>query len=149
MHFVHTAPMGQEESLESEVGKKVKDFFDVSKKRKTNVTGKMALSYALSLPAGEKGGLGLFCLNKGNGDHEKAADRMTAELDAHWSHAYSLQYDVPLNKFLVDWDIKEFLSQRVGITSWDDLDDTSKRACFKDYPRRSLPNWDEIRQETW
>ena len=110
MYFVHAAPMGQEESLESELGKKIKHFFDVGKKRKTNIAGKMALSYALSLSTGKKGGLGKFCLNKGNGSKEKAADVMAAELDECGHHGYSLQYAVHLNKFMVDWDIKEFFT---------------------------------------
>ena len=150
MYFVHAAPMGQDDQLASEIQKKVKYFVDVSKKRKTNITGHMALDYALSLPTGEKGGLGRFCLqNKGNGDHEKAAAKMTDELNAHWGNGYSLQYDIHLNKFLVDWDIKKFLTEYVGVNSWDDLDENSKRGCFRDYPKRSLPDWDGIMQESW
>ena len=74
---------------------------------------------------------------------------MAAELDEYWCHRYSLQYDVHLNKFMVDWDTKEFLTQCVGVTCWEDLDESSKRACFRDYPRRSLPDWAEISQESW
>ncbi len=62
---------------------------------------------------------------------------------------YSLQYDVPLKRFMVNWDIKEFLTNFVGVTSWDDLSEDDKRKCFRDYPKKSLPNWDEIVQESW
>ena len=62
---------------------------------------------------------------------------------------YSLQYDVPLNKFMVDWDIQKFVKTYVGVTSWDDLSEDDKKKCFRDYPRKSLPDWDGIAQESF
>jgi len=50
---------------------------------------------------------------------------------------------------MVDWDIKQFLTNFVGVTSWDDLCEDDKRKCFRDYPKKSLPDWDEIVQESW
>ena len=74
---------------------------------------------------------------------------MTMEINDHFKDGYYLQYDVPLNRFMVDWDIKEFLTKFVGATSWDDLSEDDKRKCYRDYPKKSLPDWDEIVQESW
>ena len=62
---------------------------------------------------------------------------MTNEIDAHLKDVYSLQYDVPLNKFM-DWDIQIFVKTYVGVTSWDDLLEDDKNNCFRDCPRKSL-----------
>ncbi len=116
VYFVHAVPIGEEESFGPSLAAKIKYFFDVSHKRKTDVTGKAALNYALSLPTGATAGLGKFCLNKGQGDLEKAAKIMTTEIDDHFKDGYSLQYDVPLKRFMVDCDINRFLTDFVGVT---------------------------------
>ena len=67
---------------------------------------------------------------------DKAADVMTEELDAHFKDGYTLNFDVPLNKLMVDWDIKEFLKTHVGINSWEDLAEEDKRKCYRTIPRR-------------
>ena len=80
---------------------------------------------------------------------DKAADVITEELDAHFKDGYTLNFDVPLNKLMVDWDIKEFLKTHVGINSWEDLAEEDKRKCYRDYPKKSLPDWDKIQQESY
>ena len=116
------------------------------------------LDYCLDLPKGKNGGLGAFCLNKGTTHKgtakevvsmEKTADVMTQELHDHYKDGYTLQYDVPLNKFMVDFDIKEFITNYVGANSWDDLSEEDKRKCYRDYPKKSLPYWDEIEKESY
>lgn len=104
--FVHAVPIDDKESFGVLLAANIKYFFDISHKRKTDITGKMALNDALSLPTGVTAGLGRFCLNKAEGDAVKAAKIMTTEIDDHFKDGYSLQYDVPLNRFMVDWDIK-------------------------------------------
>ena len=74
---------------------------------------------------------------------------MTQELDAHFKGGPAYNYDVSLDKFMVDWDIKQFLVDQVGINSWDDLDEESKVACYRDYPKRSLPEWDLMLEEAY
>ena len=149
MYFVHKVPLHDEESFKSELDRKIKYFFDVTKKRKTNMWGEMALNYARGLSTGDSRGLGKYCLAKGGGDPAKAAKVMAKEIDDYWKHGPSVQYDVHLNKTMVDWDIKQFLTRHVGITSWDDLDENSKTACYRDYPKKSLPDWDDIFEESW
>ena len=108
--FVHAVPVGEEESFGPLLAARTKYFFDVSCKRKSNITGKAALNYICDLPRGSTGGLGKFCLDKGGRDADKAAKIMKMEIDAHFRGVYSLQYDVSLNRFMVDWDT---FSQRV------------------------------------
>ncbi len=74
---------------------------------------------------------------------------MTKEINEYYKDGYSLQYDVPLNKLMVNWDIKDFLTEFVGITYWDDLVEANKKICFRDYPKKSLPDFNEIVQESW
>ena len=74
---------------------------------------------------------------------------MTQELHDHYRDGYTLQYDVPLNKFMVDYDIKEFIANYVGGNSWDDLSQEDKRKCYMDYPKKSPPDGDVIEQETY
>ena len=158
MYFVLSVPIGEEHAFLPMLKAQIKYFFDVTRKRKTNATGRLVLDYCLDLPQGRKGGLGGYCLNKGTTkkgtpqevvSEAKAADVMTEELDEHFRDGYTLNYDVPLNKFMVDWDIKEFVKTYIGVNSWDDLVEEDKRKCYRDYPKKSLPDWDEIAQESY
>ena len=156
--FIHAIPIGEEEEFLPTLKAKIKYFFDVTRKRKTNITGRLVLEYCINLRQGRTAGLGAFCLKKGTThkgtakqvvSDEKAADVMTQELHDHYRDGYTLQYDVPLNKFMVDYDIKEFITNYVGANSWDDLSQEDKRKCYRDYPKKSLPDWDEIEQESF
>lgn len=49
-----------------------------------------------------------------------------------------------LDKFWTDQSIKMFLEYYLGASSWDDVSQKVKKACFKNYPNRELPNWDRI-----
>ena len=84
------------------------------------------MDYCQGLPQGQKGGLGKYCLNKGTTNkgtakevvsESKAVDVITQELIDHFKDGYTLNYDVPLNKFMVDWDIKEFVKIYIGVNS--------------------------------
>ena len=158
IQFIHADPIGEEEDFLPTLKAKLKYFYDVTRKRKTNITGKLVLKYTIGRPQGRTGGLGKFCLDKGTihkgtakeeVSEERTADVMTEELHEHYRDGYTLQYDVPLNKFMVDYDIKEFITNYVGGNSWDDLSEEDKRKCYRDYPKKSLPDWDAIEQERY
>jgi len=148
-YFVYTVPLDDESTFQEGLTRKVQSFFDVMRKRKTDITGMMALKFTRNMSAGDDRGLAFFCLTKGNGDPVKAAKVMTEEIHSHFKDGYSLQFDTPLNKYMVDFDIKQFLADHVGITSWEDLDEAGKKYCYKNYPRISLPAWDDIVEESW
>ena len=141
--------MDDQESIEPLLAQKIKYFIDVSKKRKTNITGPWAIEDSCDLRTGKTAGLGKFLLDKGAGNPDKAANVITEEFNGYYKGGYRLQYDTPLNKYTVDWDIKEFLINHVGISSWDELDENTKKMCFQGYPKKALPEWDDIEEEMW
>ena len=55
-------------------------------------------------------------------------------------------YDCHLDQFIADYDIKEFVTKYLGCTSWEDLDEEAKKACYKNYPKATLPEWTGIVQ---
>ena len=57
---------------------------------------------------------------------------MTEEMEKYYRDGYTFQFDVPLNPFMVDWDIKQFLLNYIGVISWDDLSKGDKRKCYRD-----------------
>ena len=64
---------------------------------------------------------------------------MAKEISNHWEHGYNLQYNVPLDKIIVDWDTKDFLTGWFDATSYYDLDEEAKTFCFKYYPKKCFP----------
>lgn len=50
---------------------------------------------------------------------------------------------------MTDYDIKQFVMKYLGATSWDDLSDDEKKVCYKNYPKRKLPVWTSIFQESY
>ena len=74
---------------------------------------------------------------------------MTEEMEENYKDGYTFQFGVPLNCFMVDWDIKQFLLDYIGVASWDGLSKGDKRRGYRDYPKMSLPDWDKIVQENY
>ena len=46
MYFVHKVPLDDEQLFKSELTRKINYFFDVTKTKKTDVWGRLALNYA-------------------------------------------------------------------------------------------------------
>ena len=90
-----------------------------------------------------------MCQGEGGRDPLLAARVMTKEIDKHFSGGPAFHYDVSLDKYMVEWDIKQFLNNHVGITSQDNLNKDGRKACFRDYPKRKLPEWELIMPENY
>ena len=58
------------------------------------------------------------------------------------SHNYV--YGNTLDKALPDYYIKKFLEDYLSATSWDSVSEDVKRTCYKNYPARQLPVWNNI-----
>ena len=56
--FIHDVPIGEDEDFLLTLKAKTKYFFGVTRKRKTNITGKRVLKYCIGRPQGRTGGLG-------------------------------------------------------------------------------------------
>ena len=112
-------------------------FMKVFKAQEINSAGAAALAFAVSLSDPNRPGTGLYnwlITAKGKKDPELAARVMTKEIDEHFKGGPAYHYDGSLDKFMVDFSIKEFLNNHVGINSWDDLNEEGRKACFRDYP---------------
>ena len=86
---------------------------------------------------------------EGGGDEEKAMQVMTEELHNHWKDGVAYHCDVPLDKFMVDYDIKGFIVNYDRCDDWNELTDEMKKTCYRDYPRRTLPDWNSIVEESY
>ena len=74
---------------------------------------------------------------------------MTKEMDDQFASEISFKYDCHLDEFFIDFDIKEILVEHIGANSWDDVDEDTRKLCYRDYPRKPLPNWDTIVNESY
>lgn len=54
-------------------------------------------------------------------------------------------YGLTLDKALPDYNIKKFLEDYLNATSWESVPEAIKKICYKNYPARELPNWNNIR----
>ena len=90
MYYIFSVSLNDEESFESELAKKIKYLFDVTRNRKTNATGQLALNYVRNLHKGNVSGLGHFCLKKSGTDPSKTEKIITNEIHNFWKHGYSL-----------------------------------------------------------
>ena len=153
IYFVLTVPEDESDTVHDILDDIIKNFFIKGfKARKKNPAGELALAYAESLSDNSQVTKGLYnwCVNaKGKGDPSVAARVMTKEIDDHFSGGPSFHYDVSLDKFMVEWDIKQFLNDRVGINSWEELNEVDRKVCFRNYPKRELPEWATIMPENY
>ena len=153
IHFVVTVPEDEGETFHDTLDDIITNFFIKGfKARKKNPAGELALAYTEGLADNSQANKGLYnwCVRvKGGKDPVVAARVMTKEIDEHFSGGPAFNYDVALDKYMVEWDIKQFLNDHVGINSWDDLNEDGRKACFRDYPKRELPEWELIMAENY
>ncbi|MDB4430327.1 hypothetical protein N9140_00035 [bacterium] len=153
--FTVTLPYTERSNIGSVLELIMNDYFKYlfARKRNLNTAGELALNYAKQLlPENAKPGSGLYghlVQRYGDGNSDTAAKHMTAEINKYWKRDITYVYDCHLDKYMVNYDIKKWAQYNLGATSWDDLDDRCKKACFKSYPRRDIPEWDGIVQESY
>ena len=89
-------------------------------------------------------------IRKGSAKTEtEMASRITSKLNGLFKAGkVDVQYDVHYNRFLTDYDIKEFLTNYIGVQSFTSLDEDTKKNLFKFYPRDRLPEWSQISMES-
>ena len=84
------------------------------------------------------------------GKDEKTAAKIMSKEVSTWVRDGAIYHKkVPLDRFLVDYDIRSFLIQHLSCGGWDDLTDSDKKHCFKHYPRKQLPDWETITKEDY
>jgi hypothetical protein len=130
--------------------KAVEALFSTLHARKTNSAGEMLLDHIYE----NKPNLHAALLKNHGGpdksDKKLAAKAMTNHMDSVFKHDPDYHYDTKLDKFLVDNDIKQLMINQFGASSWDDLSENVKKACYKNYPgKKFLPDWDSIVSESY
>ena len=113
------------------------NFIKVFKFWKTNTAGELPFSFTELLTDPNRHDTGMYNwlgTAKEKKDPKLAATVMTKEIHNHFKGGWVYDYDVSLDMFIVDFNIKEFLNNHVEINSCDNLDQDGRKACFRDYP---------------
>jgi hypothetical protein len=153
-YFILTLPISEEGTLHDVLDHISKEYIrKIYKNQKgSNRAGKYALEYAKSTQGGkplDQGLYGFLVKSKGAGNPETAQSVMAKEMNDHFCSEIDFVYDCHLDEFLIDFDIKSLLINLIGAKSWDDVDDDTRKLCYRDYPRKPLPNWDTIMNENY
>lgn len=77
-------------------------------------------------------------------DENIVESKVNAELIEMGKKAHKYRFNATLDKFLPDYYIKRILQDHFHATSWDTVSEKIKRVCYKSYPNRELPVWDQI-----
>ena len=90
-----------------------------------------------------------WIIDKKGKDEETAAEIMSKELSTWVRDGAVYHKKVPLDRFLVDYDIRSFLIEHLSCAGWDEITDSDKKHCFKYYPKKQLPDWETITKEDY
>ena len=97
---------------------------------------------------GNQGLYGFFLRKYSDGVHpEPAADAITAVFDAAFNDpGLKLSWNISLDRFLPNFDIKQILVNHANVSGWNDLPDSDKEACFQNasMDMSRLPNWNAM-----
>lgn len=85
------------------------------------------------------------CMKYMGDDLAVIEDRVNTELIDFGQKPHKYQFGLTLDKFLPDYDIKKFLQDHLNATSWESVSEKVKKICYKGYPNRPLPAWENIR----
>ena len=84
-------------------------------------------------------------LKKYMGDDEDVImSAVNAELIELGKKPHVYHHGQTMDRFMADYYIKKVLVNVLGATSWESVPDEVKKVCYKDFPRRSLPDWNKI-----
>jgi hypothetical protein len=69
------------------------------------------------------------------------------DIDAQFLGGFTINTNVWLNHFMVDYDIICVLKNHVGYKSWDDVPTTEREYCSQNYTSKtSLPMWNTVQE---
>jgi len=77
-------------------------------------------------------------------DESIIADKINSELIDLGKKPHRYEYKQTMDRFLPDYYIKSFLQDHLNSTSWESVDNRTKKACYKGYPKYKLPDWNKI-----
>ncbi len=148
LFFIFELPTAENHAVHDYLKRDLAVLLSLMKKRPKRPAGVLALQHA-ERSGGTERGLYKFLTDKHNGDFDKTAAAMTDDLHNHFKDGFTFSFDNTLDRFMVDYDIKQFVEKYLGANNWNGISEDDKKACFKDYPKRRVPDWGSIREESY
>ena len=95
----------------------------------------------------------LNSMNDGK-DEDQVANTIAMEFDRYLGgDGLSFEWDATLDRMWTNYDIKRFLVNHVGVSSWDGMSVKARKACYQYYDLKLvplfLPDWDNIVKIGW
>jgi hypothetical protein len=102
-----------------------------------NLIGPLLLDYL------KDSSLGLHKFLMKDGKHEDLVDeKITNNIDQHFSGSYTLYWNDSLNHWLVNYDIIQILKFHIGYSSLIDVPNDQRQLCYINYKvNDELPKW--------
>ena len=140
-YTVISVDAGNRDKLTMELTRLSKHFKSLHSEKLIINPGRRFMDYVLNSGAENI----LNGLKKYMGDDENVImSAVNAELLDLGKKQHEYHYDQTLDRFMADYYTRKVLIKFLGATSWDSVSEEVKKVCFKDYPRRSLPDWNRI-----
>lgn len=139
---ITTSKISPDAELEMELERFTKKFKSLLSSSTTPSPGKRFMTFQLN--SGNEGILN-GCKRYMGEDNTAVEDIVNNELIELGKMSHKYHYGNTLDKALPDYYIKKFLEDYVNATSWDSVSEAIKSTCYKNYPARQLPNWNNIR----
>lgn len=108
----------------------------------------IGIGYADYMERNEQGLFGHFSGHKKGGPVKKTKEQVGKELVGTLNKSfanYTCVYEVPLSTHLCDYEVKQFLINYVGCSSFEDCSEIKN--VYPTYPKKQLPDWDAIEKE--
>ncbi len=78
----------------------------------------------------------------GTKNENLVAERITQDINQHFSGGYKTIWNDTLNHFLVDFDITCILKNHIGYNSWSDVPMDQREICYRGYNQKNtLLDW--------
>lgn len=142
-------------SVKELVQKQAKFIYACFRPSDNHSIGSIALDYVETnshddpMNPGKKAGL-YKTITKNITDTAGIEMRLTKQINSHFAIAPNFQMNVHFNKYLTDFDIKEFLEKHLGANNWDQVPTDVRKACYKNYSTlNDLPKWNLIFDEKY
>jgi hypothetical protein len=136
--FTYSCDTRNEKKETKNITKALEFFTNTVKTRDMNPIGPLVLD---NLKANASG-LYNYLKQKNNTTDESLGEMLTDDIDSHFRNGFNLIWADNLNRFLVDYNIIQFLIHTVGYKNWSEVPEKQKRMCYRNYNSEfTLPDW--------
>jgi hypothetical protein len=123
----------------------IKFFFMSMKKCDDNPIGALILKDLKETAEGQYRHL----MNGNNKSEDLVAEKITQDINQHFSGGYNIIWNDTFNQFLVDFDIIQILKNHIGYNSWSDVPMDQRELCYRSYNKKDTPPNCNIEQESY